>query len=400
MAGHRRPRLWGAFLVLISGVLLASCASSGGTSASGGDGSTIPVVVISDLSGPLAQNGNALSAGTTAVLKSINDAGGINGAKFDVTTIDSMTTTQGAQSAVRQVLAMQPRPAAVILGTTSASLAVVGPMFDAQPGITVLASTILDQYVLPKPASWFFSIAQPSTATADYMVGGLKTVAGDLQGKRVALVGLDNPAVAEGLKAMKTRLEAQGAKVITTEHDTVGMTSFASQAANIAAMRPDGVLTYTSVDNTIIDAQALVTAGVKAPILANDSAADSTIFQKVNAPNFYAPRIYVEPKPGDTLTKTAQKYGVSKYTQNSYFSRGWAIAEVLDRALKACSLPCGDLSDAVEGLGTFQARTAVIGPQTFSAKKHYGADQAQLFAWKDGKATAVGAPIDISNSFK
>ncbi|WAX58391.1 ABC transporter substrate-binding protein [Jatrophihabitans cynanchi] len=348
--------------------------------------------MIADLSGSQAQNANPLSAGLTAALKSANASGGVKGAQFDITTIDAMTSPQGTQAAVRQVSAS--KPAAVVFGASASELAVAGPMFDSNPSLTVVSGTILDKYVTPKPASWFFSIAQPSGSTAKQVVGGLQQVLGSMSGKRIELVGLQNPAVDEGLAAMKKLIEANGGQVIGTEHDTAGMTSFASQAANIAAKKPDGVIIYSSVDNTIIDAQALVTAGVKTPIVTSDAAADTTVFKKVNASNFYATRVYREPAPGDMFTKAAQKYGVGQYAPTAYFGRGWTIGQVLIKAFTACGVPCKDLPGAIEGLGTVQL-DSVLGTDTFSKDKHYGADQAQLFGMKDGKPTAVGQPYDI-----
>src|SRR3954463_14652264 len=107
----RRPRRLYAAL-LIAALCAAGCSKGGASTASSGSSGNkgpVPVALIVDLSGPNAEHGKPLAAGIKSYFKKLNDSGGIKGAKVDLTTIDARTAPDGAQAAVQQVYAMNPK---------------------------------------------------------------------------------------------------------------------------------------------------------------------------------------------------------------------------------------------------------------------------------------------------
>ncbi len=394
----RRSRLTLAFIILSAAVLAAACSSSSSSnngSAGTGGAKEVRIEVVADQSGPYSQLGNGVAAGVQTAAKAIN-AGG-SGLKLNVTTIDSLSTTTGAQAAAQQALAAKPD--LVIAGWSGVAMSTTESLFAAAK-IPLITTTVIDSLLVPKPASWFFALAPTSAQTATLHVAATKALLGSLQGKKFALDATTNPTAIAEIDAFAKGFEAQGGQVVVANHDAASLASFTSQAANIAAKKPDATLIAEPSQNVEIIAKALVAAGVNAPVITGLGADDTSVFKSLSLPNFYALRTLIEAKPGDMQSVAAQKYGTAQYLGNSYFEQGWIAAYTAELAAAKCAGTCSSFSSAIESLGAVTIPgQETVGPLTFGPDRHDPVTAAELFRWDPTTQSAVpsGGSIDAGN---
>jgi ABC-type branched-subunit amino acid transport system substrate-binding protein len=200
--------------------------------------------------------------------------------------------------------------------------------------------------------------------------------------------------VDNNLAAIKKLIQQDGGKMGPVIRDPLTFTSWSSQAAQVAAAHVDGYIINHDESSTATVAKALITAGVKAPIVSTEGASSDTLFQTVNAANFYAVRETSEASvaPGSAPANAAKSAGYgSASPQNPYFGRMWGIIYVAADAFKKCGYPCSTSSfeSALEGLGSVQVPNSVfLGPVQFSSSGHAGLTTAQIYTWNSSKGAA------------
>jgi ABC-type branched-subunit amino acid transport system substrate-binding protein len=397
--------------VAIAGLLVAACSSDSktgaGTTGSGASGSgggagvsgdPYTIVVIADESGPSSVTYGAAASGLQTLFDSVNDAGGVNGHRVEVTVVDSQSTVPAAGAAVQQAISAAPTVMVLAAGTRPMVAAL--PALDAAgiPSVSVYGQPDL---LLPSPKPWFFAIGGTPFQAAEYEVNGAKDLlGGSLQGKRVALLGVNNPGVDAAIEMIRPLLKAEGASESTTERIEYGTPSAASQAANIVAANSDVVLTIGDEATGTVEVQALKIAGFTGPILGVESASSDKMLTNLKYPNYYGARFIATPQPGDELSTAAKKYGRESDIGGGggYFSWGWVAGQTIAKALAACEGSCDRSAfiKAAESLGDTQ-NSLTFGPLKFSAERHFAYTNAQLFAWDDsqGKAIPKGAPVHV-----
>ena len=141
-----RNRLAGIVSVLTVAGVLSACGGGGGTSAAGGDG---PIVIGSHvpLTGPASFVGQGFEVGAELAQKEINANGGINGRQLELKFVDDKGTTDGALTAVRQLLT-RDKALAILGGSTSTSTLGAVPYFRQNPDALYYVSLASDPRVL------------------------------------------------------------------------------------------------------------------------------------------------------------------------------------------------------------------------------------------------------------
>jgi ABC-type branched-subunit amino acid transport system substrate-binding protein len=234
------------------------------------------------------------------------------------------------------------------------------------------------------------------------MVGGAKALLGSLHGKRVGLYGIaSNPAIDESFKTMRAQITAQGGEVVADQRVPLGSPSATVQAANLVAAKPDVVITTADVGTELVMVPALATAGFTGPILGNESAATSAVFEKLRLKSFYAARTFNAVDDSSPLKALAAKYGFDKNLTGCCFAKGWVLGKAVVAALTKCSGDCAPdaFTTAMESLGTLQITppNVVFGPIEITKDRHYAFTTAQFFSWDPDSKTerTSGQPVDI-----
>jgi ABC-type branched-subunit amino acid transport system substrate-binding protein len=228
---------------------------------------------------------------------------------------------------------------------------------------------------------------------------------GSLTGKTIGFEGLNVPTVDNNLAAIRKLVQQDGGKMGPVIRDPLTFTSWSSQAAQVAAAHVDGFIINHDESSTATVAKALITAGVKVPIVSTEGASSDTLFQTVNAPNFYAVRetSAAAVAPGTAPANAAKSAGYGSASPlNPYFGRMWGVIYVAAAAFKKCGYPCSASSfeSALESLGSVQIPDSVyLGPVQFSSSNHAGLTTAQIYSWNASKGTAVptGTPFSINS---
>lgn len=380
---------------------LAACGSDepGGSGAGDGGAGELKVVVIADQSGPYAGNGNPVAAGTTSAAEALKASG--KGPKVTISFIDSLSTPEGAQAAAQRAVAEQPD--FIIAGTSAGPLAAAAATFNSA-NIPVLAITTLPvvDNTFPK---WGFAFVSTPNQFPTYLIAGAKQLlGGSLQGKRVAMNGLVNPGVDEYIKVLNQKVPAEGATFGPVERDPLTLASYTSQAAKLAAAKPDVVFNITSTTNTPIVTQELIQAGItEAPILVIETAATDAVLSTAAAPNLYAARAFKVPEKGDELyaaAEAAKQASDPAKVAHPYFSAGWSALYLAAASAEKCGASCSNYIEAFENLGPYDIPGKPnYGKLEFSKDRHQGVSAVQYFTWDAaaGKSKPYGDPVETGN---
>ena len=382
-----------------SATTAAPTGGSPGASSSGGGGTPYKVAIVGDLSGAFSEDGIAGVGGIETAIDVANASGGVNGKKIDFgTPIDAMSTPTSAVSAAQQAIASNPL---TVLGATfSSDVNAMTPSFN-QSNTPFISDQGVDPLSLPTPKPWFWTTSSTSAQQALLEVGGMKAMlGGSLQGKKIAFALLQSTSVATTGAAMKSMLQQDGATVVTTQYTASGQaSSFSSQAENIAAAHPDGVITVDSDPNTILEVKALRTAGFNGPVTASTGANDDVTLKTVGDPNFFVPRTYNTINSSSSMSQAASQAGTTSKATNAFFSQGYAAGLVLIAALKKCGVSCTQksLPAAVDSIGSLDIGDLGFGPLQFTSSRNYGVTAVQFFVWDSSsqKSTPKFSPISV-----
>ncbi len=370
---------------------LAIAACGGGTSqSSGGGGSKAPyeIAFIGDLTGGNSGNSLGGQAGFNTAVKEVNDSGGVNGHKLNVTGYDSQSVVATHAAVLRQALAMNP--AAIsglwLSGSTAGSAAIF-----ASANVPVVTSSYIISGVDTIP--YFFSTSPLANGVGGGVANGLKSLfGGSLSGKKVAFEGLVSPAVDANLAGTKTAVEAAGGTMGQVVRDPITFSSWSSQAANMVGSKPDAVVVNNTDPNTATVARALLVAGFAGPIISTEGANSDDLLKSVNNSQFSVVRETVVPSPDAKLYQDATAAGATpdKIAQ-SYFGKEYAAAYAIAKGLAKCGDSCtaNAFASSLKGLGKITVpNNALAGPLDFS-KSQSGLTSAQVWVWDSSKSSSV-----------
>ncbi len=387
----------GAFAgVLATVVAVAAC---GGGSSSGGGGSKSPYAIayVADLTGANSANALGGQAGFNTALKEINGAGGVNGHQLTVQTYDSQSDVNAFQAQLRQALGTNPVAIAGqwLSGSTAGAVSVFS---SANVPVVTASYSVTGVDTIP----YWLTTSPLGPGVGAGAVNGLKAVlGGSLTGKKIAFEGLNSPAVDANLAAIKSLVEAGGGSLGMVVRDPVSFSSWSSQAANMAASKPDAVVVNNTDGNNTTVVKAIAVAGLKVPVVATEGANSDQMLEAVSSADFYAVREHNEPAPASKVYKDATAAGATADQINqSYFGKMYAAAYIISDTLARCGDPCNGtkFASTLSGLGKITIPNDVLlGPVDFS-KSHAGLTTAQLWAWDAAgkKSVAKGATFSIA----
>lgn len=390
----RRNRL--TFAIAALALLAAAC--GGGTTTSGGTTAKSPfnIAYITDLTGGNANNGNGGKAGFDTALKEINDAGGANGHKLVETSYDSQSDVNAFQTQLRQALGTSPN---IVAGEWLSSSTAAGASVISSANVPFIGASYTVAGVASVP--YWLSTSPLAGGVGAGIVNGLKSVfGGSLTGKKIAFEGLISPAVDGNLAAIKSQVEAAGGTMGSIVRDPLTFSSWTSQAANVVAAKPDGVVTNNTDGGTATVVKALGVAGFAGPIISTEGANSDALLKAANSPNFYVVRETVVPGLSSKLYKDAIAAGATPdQIAQSYFGKMYAAAYAISATVAKCgdTCPTNTFVSTLKGLGKITVPNgALSGPIDFS-QSQAGLTQAQVFQWDaaNGASVSKGAAFSI-----
>jgi branched-chain amino acid transport system substrate-binding protein len=354
----------GASFVILSGTALAADAIQVGRSLA--------------LTGALMSYGEAKRDGGDAYIEKINRAGGINGRKIELTTLDDAYDAKKVVANIRSIAA-EKRPAAFLglfgVPTVAAALPVIEELRIPTVGLTSgspALRTPVKRYVFPVRASY--------ADEAAYIVRHIKT----LSFAKVAIIHQDN---AFGELARDTLVKAFAAADIKTSID-VKIASNGSDAeaavAAAAASKPEAIFLAMLSGPAGASMRAIKKRGLAGMSLYTFSTVDASVLTKELGKDASGLGIsQIVPLPTSIQSKVAKEYmealkDLGRGTPSFYGLEAFIEAKVLVAGLRRAGKDASDpeaLTRALEALGEYDAGGFIV---NYSRDNHRGGQFVEL----------------------
>jgi len=380
----RRPGTAIAAITALA-LLLSACgnADNGGGSSAGG---SYTVTVISDLTGAGVTLAGPYADGVATALDDVNAKGGVNGKKIEYKTLDTQSDPTAAQAVFRS--ALSDKSLAILAATGSATLSASFPLLQ-NAGVPVIGANAIGFPNYP----FLYGASLSSSQLATMLANSAAAAVSSLQGKKVALVGIDSPATRGTFGEIQKQIADQGGTVTSAQFVAPGTPSFDSGAANIISQAPDVVVIQDSAAGTILEAKAVAAAGFKGPIVASYGGSDDATLANIALPNLLGVRPYVYATPGTEINAAAEKYDHAKNVGNEGFVRGWLMGQMLIAGLGKCGADCtsANLITSLDGLGTFTAPGNFLqfGDLHLAADRHHPLTAVGLYSYDPATQKSV-----------
>ena len=301
-------RLKTSLLTATSVALAFGLAACGSDSGSGGGDATDPIKVgvAVPLTGGSAILGTPMRNSIEIAVKQLNDAGGIDGRKIQLSVQDVGGDDTSALNALNRLTSDDP--AAVIGFPISTQGYAVMTQVDRN-GIPVIMSGTNAQ--LAAGSDWAFNMisndATTSTAAVEY-------AARDLGYKRIALLRESGELGTGAAKVVKAAAQAEGIQVVADEVFQTGEKDLSAQATALARGDAQMIFSYGQQADFIVIGNALAAAGVKLPTLL--AGLQSTTYAQLNNAGFAkvynrgqcVPSGFTEGAPKDFVTAYQAAY--------------------------------------------------------------------------------------------
>ncbi|MCW2672656.1 MAG: transporter substrate-binding protein [Frankiales bacterium] len=273
----RRKLLSLAALISLA-LAVAGCGSSGSKpSAGSGDKSPYRVLFIGGLSGPLSSVGAAVVDGLNAAASDINNKGGINGRKIEVTAKDDNATATTGVTLLQSALS-GTKPDLVLPGYTSDEGLAMLPILTAAKIASMAVSTSPKLGDATKfPYHFMLNPGQAGQAAAS--VEYLKSQ----NAKKVGIIAIDNAVGNAQVESLKKAFEGAGMKtsVVKFPESTINMTADWSKLAASGADAAQMIV--TGGDQWGYMLKSRLQAGVTLPSIGTGSLSTADISKLVPA---------------------------------------------------------------------------------------------------------------------
>jgi branched-chain amino acid transport system substrate-binding protein len=332
-----------AMLVLAS---LAACTGGQGNAPTKGE---VVVYVGVPLSGFQANAGQTVLGGVRLAAAEANLNGGLNGYKVVVRGLDDESTDDVAVSNVQTIQDAidQGEKVLGVIGHLNSGQTIASMELYSKMPLVVITPTASEVTITQHNYRNFFRINANDTVQADTVSRFLTQ---KLAAKNVAVLYNDT-AYGKGLASeIKQRLAGLGAKVAVDIQVAEGQSTFTSEVPRVKSAAPDAIFYAGYEIETPYLREALVTAGVTAPMIASDGAFLSVTIDEANGT---AEGMYVSafaPSPNSIASpQWIEAYqAVESRNPDTYSVNGYvAMTVLLDAARKANSFDSGKVSDTL-----------------------------------------------------
>ena len=262
----RHPRIW--TVLAVAGLVLttAGCAEEspddqGGTTGGGGaapaEDGPVKMGVVLDITGAGASLGVAEREVIEMLAKKVNDDGGIDGRKLEVTIEDNQSTEDGAAKAASKLLSDGVH---ILVGAsrTGPSLA-MRPL--AEEAKIPMISLAANQKIVDG-SEWVFKTAQNDRVVLERMVDDMVA-----NGYQKIAVARDASGFGEGIPEMLTEIgKDAGIEVVAVEKFAPDATDFTAQMVNVRNSKPDAVLIWGIPPAAALAQKAYAQLGLDKPV--------------------------------------------------------------------------------------------------------------------------------------
>jgi len=335
---------------LLAGLLLSLLGGCGGAAA-GSEPTRGEVVVYVGvpLTGYQANAGQTVLGGVRLAAAEANRSGGLDGYKIVVRGLDDESDDGVAVDNIKIIqdaLDKGDKVLGVIGHLNSGQTIAAMEKYSTMPFV-VITPTASEVSITQKGYKNFFRINANDNVQADTLT---KFLTQKLNAKSVAVLYNDT-AYGQGLaKEVKARLASQGVKVAVDLQVKEGQSTFPTEVPAVKNAAPDAIFYAGYEIETPYLRDALVTAGVKAPMVASDGAFLSVTIDESNgtAEGMYVSSFAPSPKSIASAAWFEAYQAVESRNPDTYSVNGYvAMTVLLDAARKANSQSWDKIADAL-----------------------------------------------------
>jgi branched-chain amino acid transport system substrate-binding protein len=330
------------------------------------------------LSGPLTSYGEAKRDGGDAYIEKINRAGGINGRKIELTTIDDAYDPKKMVANIRQIAA-DKRPAAFLglfgVPTVAAALPVIEELRIPAVGLTSGAATLrtpYKKYVFPIRASYADEVA--------HLIQHIKI----FSFSRVVIIHQENPFGELVRDTMVKALEDAKITVLADVKLPVNAPNADAVVDAALANKPDAMFLAMLSSGAVPVMQTIKTRGMAGMGIYTVSAVDaSVVTKKLGTDGAGLGISQIVPMPSSIQLKVVSEYQealkeLGRGTPSFYGLEAFIEAKVLVAALKRAGKKASEpeaVVRALESLGDYDAGGFMV---QYTDKNHRGGQFVEL----------------------
>jgi branched-chain amino acid transport system substrate-binding protein len=398
MDKHMRRRRQGVLATtVVSALMLAGC-GGGSNDKTESNGGKKPYVIgfNDDLSGPISFAGLTNLAGVETYFDYVNkEKGGVNGHQIQLKTLDSRADGATATSNYRQLVEDK---AIAVLGNSASSAWVASGRLADQMKVPQMGYGNADEY-FNTYHPYMFKNGMLGTQQAELLSKVVEDYLfkGKSDGLKIAILASDTASGPLHIAAVKESAAKRNWTIVETQNVKIGATDCTAQAAQLAAAKPDVVMSnVTSVGEDIICVKQLQTRGYNGPVVNTNSSAVENTYKTLATPNWLSLRQYSwwqddAEKGPVTMRERAKKYGHDSKL-GAYSSDGYVAAIAIEAALLKCGDDCtGEkVQQGLEGIQNLDT-SGIAGPAFGFAQGDRGhtVAQARAFQWDPAKGKSV-----------
>lgn len=402
---RKRTRRYAFLAAMTTAALtLSACAAGGGDS--GGGEETAPGVNTSTktvtlggwrlASGPFASQ-NQTSQAVEACLKAANDAGGVNGWKFEYIANDTGGDPTRALQEVKGLVDTR-KIFALLWGPGTPSNNAVLPYVE-QSGIPYFPGMSGDPFV-GKAKKNIFPTIPPYSYQAMYMA---QYAIDNMDAKRIALLYQNDDVGQSVHEVMGDFVRSKGGELVADVPHAGTDTDYTPMARKIADAKPDAVIAW-GYPNALIKTKAgVMGAGVDVPWFgAYYNANESVVKLDRKAVEGTYFNYYLTPFFADTPAVNGFKEAMKKYFPDVPPSglplNGYASCQVFLEAFKEMTKDGAQPTweRLIDTLHTFRDREIGVVPSvTYSPDTHTGPTKSYLIQFKDGEWVEVADATEM-----
>lgn len=370
-------------LLLAAGTIAVTMQSA--AAETGVTSDTIKIGAWGPLSGPISLLGESMRDGLRVCVREVNEAGGVNGRKLNLTVYDDAASPQEAQSAIRRLLD-QDEVFMLLGGSTSGSTLPVTHVITRNkvPFIASISSNIN----LMKPFSrYIFRIYANEVAQAGSIVTWMIKHEGV---KRPAIIYNSNDYGVGGYDVFKQHLKKDhGIEPVAAERYNPGDQDFSAQLLRIKQANPDGLLVYSFAAEAGIIVRQAKELGIDAKLFGGGGTA-TPLFQrgagelaKGFIADFVLPQVPQSDKPEvrayrEMLKNWIHPGGFPPGRPSEYDLAAYGACKVAVEAMRRASqdLTRERVVDELEKFDGFD--TGVTFPVSYSPQSHEATEQVLI----------------------
>ncbi len=353
---------YGLVLTSIMSLSLIGCTKkNAGTTGAETQSSDDSILVgeVGSLTGPEATFGISTNKGIKLAFKEINDAGGINGKKLELITLDDQGKPEEAATAVTKLITQNKVSA--ILGEVASGRSLAMAPISQQNKVPMITPSSTNPKVTAV-GDYIFRVCFIDPFQGTVMA---KFAHDTLKAKKVAVLRDVKNDYSVGLADFFIETYKKlGGEIILDKSYSAGDIDFKSQLTAIRAKHPDAIFVpgyYTDVGLIARQAREL---GIKAPLLGGDGW-DSPKLQEIGGKavngSYFSNHYSAEDKSPHVQSFIARFKAMNNEIPDGLAAMGYDAAMVLAASMKSAkSLSGPDIKEAIAAVRNYQGVTGNI----------------------------------------